>query len=137
MTFLRDEPEGVPHDDDVGVVADIAGGSAQVDDALCLRALEAVGVDMAHDVVADEFFSGLRFLIVDVVLMGDEFVDLFFSDREAQLHLGFREGNPQKPPGFKLLVLGEDVLHFLRSVAGAEGGFVIIAHIGVPFSAVR
>ena len=36
---------------------------------LCLRALHTVGIDMAHDIVADLFFSCYGYTIVDIVYM--------------------------------------------------------------------
>ena len=40
-----------------------------MNDSLCLRALHTVGIDMAHNIVADFFFSGYGYIIVDIVYM--------------------------------------------------------------------
>ena len=65
--------QALAHDDDVGIVAHIAAGGAQMDDAGGLGALLAVGVDVAHHVVADLLFPLGGDLIVDVVHMGFQF----------------------------------------------------------------
>ena len=36
-----------------------------MDDSLCLRALYAVSIDMAHDIVADFLLPGLSHIIID------------------------------------------------------------------------
>ena len=40
-----------------------------MNDSLCLRTLYSVGIDMAHNIVADFFFSGYGYIIVDIVYM--------------------------------------------------------------------
>ena len=70
MSFLRHELQALPHHDDVGVVAHIAAGSTQMDDAGGLGALLAVGIDVAHHVVADQLLPGNGDVIVDIVHMG-------------------------------------------------------------------
>ena len=65
-----------------------------MDDAFRVRALEAVGIDMAHNVVADEFFARFSVLVVDVVLMGNQLVDLLLRDGQAKLMLGFCQRDP-------------------------------------------
>ena len=56
-----------------------------MDDALGLGALDAVGVDVAHDVVTDQPFPFLGDLVVDVVLVGFQLGDLLLGDGQAQL----------------------------------------------------
>jgi hypothetical protein len=82
------EREALAHHEDVGVVADIAAGDAQMDDARRLRALLAVGVDMAHHVVAHELFARGGDLVVDVVRVRLELRDHIGRDVfEALVHL--------------------------------------------------
>ena len=62
LAYQRDELgadklKPLAHDDDVGVVADVAAGSAQVNDSLCLGALNAESVDVRHNVVAAFLFA--------------------------------------------------------------------------------
>ena len=88
-----------------------------MDDALCLRTLAAVCVYVGHDVVAYLFLTGLCHVVVDVVLMGLQFVDLLLGDGQSQLLLGFSQGDPQLSPGAEFLIRGKDVLHLLACVA--------------------
>ena len=68
--LFADELQALPHHDDVGVVAHIAAGSTQMDDAGGLGALLAIGIDVAHHVVADQLLPGNGDVIVDIVHMG-------------------------------------------------------------------
>ena len=114
------------HDDDVGVVAHIAAGGAQVDDALGVRALQAVGVDVAHHVVAALLLPADGVLIVDVVGVGLQLGDLLVGDGKALPLFGFGQGDPEFSPSTELVVVGEDVLHLPAGVAGLEGGNVSV-----------
>ena len=51
-----------------------------MDDALCLGALQAVGVDVAHHVMADELLARNGVLIVDVVLVCLQLGNLLIGD---------------------------------------------------------
>ena len=128
-----DDLQCVPHDDDIGIVADIAGGSAQMDDALCIGALEAVSVDMAHYIMPDEFFSRFGFFVVDVIFMRNQLVDLLLGNRQAELMFSLGQCNPQKTPGLEFFILREKVLHFLGRITRAKGAFVSIPHKRFPF----
>ena len=124
--FLFDESQAFGHRDDVGVVADVAGRGAEVDDALRVRALDAVGIDVRHDVVTAFllFFDGD--FIVDVVGVRFQFVDLLLRDGQAQFVLGLGQSDPQFSPGLELEVRREDVLHLFRRVPGVERSFVSV-----------
>ena len=54
-----------------------------MDDALCLGALQAVGVDVAHHVMADELLARDGVLIVDVVLVRLQLGNLLIGDGQA------------------------------------------------------
>ena len=104
-----------------------------MNDALGVGALDAVSVNVAHDVVTDQPFPFLGDLVVDVVLVGLQLGDLLSGDGQAQLVLGLGQGDPEEPPGSELLIRGEKVLHFFAGVAGAEGALVGIVHCVLPF----
>ena len=109
------------HDDDVGVVAHVAAGGAQVDDAARGGALQAVGVDMAHHIVAALALAALGVVVVDIVLVGLQLGDLPVGDGQALLLLGPRQGDPEPPPGAEFVVLGKDELHLRACVPGGKG----------------
>ena len=73
-----------------------------MDDTGSLGALLTIGVDMAHYVMADLFFPGLSHVVVDVLLMGPQFFQLFIGDGQAQFLLRLRQGDPQLAPGAEL-----------------------------------
>ena len=75
-----------------------------MDDALRLRALYAVGVHMAHHIVAHLLLPGLRHVIVDVVRVLLQLRDLLVRDGESQLLLRLRQRDPQPSPGAEFLV---------------------------------
>lgn len=51
-----------------------------MDDALGFGALDSVGVNMGHNVVADQLFLGFGYVVIDVILVGFQFVDLLLGD---------------------------------------------------------
>ncbi len=124
------ERQGLPHENQVRVVSHVAGGGAQVDDALRRRALLAVGVDMAHHIVANHALPRLGHLEVDVLDMGAQLVELLVGDVQTQLLFGLRQSHPQLPPGGELVLLGEDALHLPAGVTGGEGALedFVVAH---------
>ena len=102
--LVADKLQTLGHDDDIGVVADVARGSSEVDNTLCVRALHAVSVDVGHYVVADELLSLLRDFIVDVVGVSLELVDLSLCYGQTQLHFRLGKRNPESAPGAEFLV---------------------------------
>ena len=129
--LVPDQQQGLPHEDDVGVVPHIAAGGPQVDDGHGLGAQLAVGVDVGHHVVAQLLLPLGGLLIVDVGDVGLQLVHLLLGHGQAQLHLRPGQGHPQPAPGGKLLVGGEDVLHLVAGVAGGQGTFVSVGRHGV------
>ena len=128
--LAADDPQALPHDDHVGVVADVAARRAQVDDPLRRGALHPVGVDVAHHIVTDLLLPRLGDVVVDVVRVGLQLGDLRVGDREALPLLRPGQGDPQLPPGFELVVGGKNVLHFIARVTGAKGAFVsVVGHL--------
>ena len=103
--LLMYELETLPHDDDIGVVADIAGGRTEVDDALRVRALYAVRIHMAHNIVTNLLLTCLCHLIIDLILMCLQLIDLLLRDVEAQLMLRLCQCDPELSPGTELVVL--------------------------------
>ena len=75
-----------------------------MNDALCLRALEAVGINMGHDIVADLFFARFGIRVIDVLSMGFELRDLLVGDIESEFLLRLGESDPQLSPGAELAV---------------------------------
>ena len=122
--LLLDQQQRVAHNDDVGVVAHIAGGSPQVDYALRLGALLSVCVNVGHYVVAHQLLALFSHVVVDVVDVGLKLVYLLLGNGQTQLHLAPCESDPQAAPCGKLLVRREDVLHLLARIACAERAFV-------------
>ena len=108
------------HDDNIGVIANIAAGSTQVDDTLCLGALQAVSVNMAHDIVAHQLFAGSGFLVIDVILVGFQLGNLFIGNVQALLLLSLGQRNPQPAPGAELVIVRESILHLIGSITGGK-----------------
>ena len=107
----------ISHDNQIGVIANIAAGRAEVDNSLCLRTLQAIGIDMAHHVMPHKLLPGLGILIIDVILMGLQLIDLLLRNIQSQLFLGLSQRDPQLSPCAELLILGEQVLHLLGCVS--------------------
>ena len=124
--LLAHQLQSLAHDDDIGVVAHIAAGSTQMDDTLCLGALQAVGIDVAHHVMAHQLFAGDGILVVHVVLVGFQLGDLLIGDSQALLLLGLGKRDPQLAPGAELVVVRENVLHLIGSITGRERGNITV-----------
>ena len=68
--LLSHQLQRLRHNNDIRIVAHIAGGGAQMDDSLCLRALHSIGVDMAHHIMANLFLTRLCHIVVDILRVG-------------------------------------------------------------------
>lgn len=130
---LAHDDQSLLHLDEVGVVADESGSRPQVDDALCLRALHAVSVNVAHHVVTAALFFGFGNVKVDVGRVSLQFVHLFLGDRQAKFHFGFGQENPQLAPSLELVLRAEDETHFLRSITLNQRAFELITHFSSFF----
>ena len=97
-----------------------------MDDTLGLGALQTVGVDVAHDIVAHQLFAGDGILVVHVVLVGFQLGNLLIGDGKALFLLGLGQRDPQLAPGAELVVVREDVLHLIGSVAGGKRADIAI-----------
>ena len=122
--LVPDQAQALPHEDHVGVVPHIAAGGAQVDDGHGVGAGLAVGVDVGHHVMAQLLFVLGGLVVINVGEVGLQLLHLLGGHRQAQLHLGPGQGDPQPPPGRELLVRGKDILHLVAGVAGREGTFI-------------
>ncbi len=119
--LLADEFQALPHDDDVGVVAHIAAGCPQMQNACRFGTLQAVGVDVAHHVVAHQLLPLDGDLIVDIVHMGFQLGHHLGGDvGQALFHLGPGQRHPQAAPGPELVVVREDILHLVGRIAGGK-----------------
>ena len=74
--FFQNDPGRLAKRQYVGVVPDVAGRRAEVDDGFGGRALFAERVDVRHDVVAHFLLAGFGDLVVDVVFVRFHLRDL-------------------------------------------------------------
>ena len=96
--FLSNQLQRLTHDNDVGVIAYITGSRAQVNDALRIRTLLTISVDVAHDVMSDFFFSRFCNIVVDVVLVLLQLVNLFLGDGKTQFFFRLCQSDPEPSP---------------------------------------
>jgi len=75
---------------------------------------------MAHDIVAAFLFAGDGHVVIDVVAVRLQLGELLVGDGEALPLLGPRQRDPQPAPCFEFVVLGKNILHLLRRVAGGK-----------------
>ena len=117
----------VAHDDNVGVVANVAGSSAGR-----LGSRLAEGVNVRHNVVANYLFARGGYLVVDIINISLKLIYLLLSYGQAKLHLSSCKRHPKLSPGSEFLIRRENILHFLAGVASAERAFVRICHNEKP-----
>ena len=125
---LTSQDQSFTHQKDIGVIADIAGCGAEVDDALCLRTLFAVSMHMRHNVMTNEFLFAGCDVVVDIFLTGLELGDLFISDVKSQFFFTGSQVDPQLSPCLKLMIRREDRLHFFTRIAGIQRALINILH---------
>jgi hypothetical protein len=101
----------------VGVVGDVATGSAQVDDRGRLRGRVAERADVRHHIVTQLLLVTGRLLEVDVVEVTGHLVDLALFDVQAELLLGLGQFQPEPPPRAELLLGTEQLRHLGRGVS--------------------
>ena len=126
--LVPDKPEGLAHDDDIGVVPHIAAGGPQVDDAGGLGSHQAIGIDMGHHIMAHFLFPGGGGFKIDFGQVGFQLLHLLLGHRQTQGMLRLGKRYPELPPGDDSLLSGEQVQHILGSVAGGQGGFIAVSH---------
>ena len=115
--FGFQQAQRVPHNDYVGVIAHIAAGCAQVNNAAGRGTAIAICMHMGHHIMAQLFLISGGGGVVNILRVRFQLRQLFVSNRQAQLLLGFRQHNPQLAPGAEFVVRREDELHFLAGVA--------------------
>ena len=103
-----------------------------MDNSLGLRALNAVCVYMGHNVVADQLLSLLGHVEIDIVHMLLQLVDLLFRNRKSQLVLSLCQSHPETPPGTKLFLRGENILHFSACIALRKRAHISVVHRFLP-----
>ena len=99
-----------------------------MDNASCLRTLLTVGVNVAHHVVTHDLLTCLSDFVIDVLGVFLQFGDLLVGDIKTEFLLGLCESDPQPAPCAEFHVGGEEVLHFLARVTGAEGRLIDVFH---------
>ena len=122
--------------DDVGIVADIRAGSAEVDNAGRLGSRLAEGVNVRHNVMAYLLLALTGHIVVDVGQVRGHLVHLLLRDRQTERPLRLSQRQPQPTPGGELHIRGEGVEHLLGSVARRKRAFVHVVHVIRPFRCV-
>ena len=115
--LAKDQVRGFTNLDQIGVVANVAGSRAQVDDRHRVRTQLAERMNVRHHVMSQLLLLRLGKLVVDVVDVGLHLIDLLVSDVQTQLLLGSRQSNPQLPPGGELHIRRPDIAHLLRGIS--------------------
>ena len=118
------------HNDNIGVVANVATRCAQMNDWLCLWANFAVCKHVRHNVVAYFPFLFTCKIIVDIVDICLHLGDLLVLDVNAELLFCFGERNPKPAPSAKLEVLRKNMLHFVAGIPFRKRRNIFVLHIG-------
>src|SRR5262249_55682355 len=127
--LIAQPSHSLAHQDQVGIVGDVAAGGAEVDYFAGVGTDFAIGVDVGHDVVtaAALVLGGPR--EVDVVDVGAQLFDLGAANawcnavvgEHAQLVLRLGQCYPEPAPGGKLSLRPPQFRHLSASVAAHQG----------------
>ena len=121
-----DDPESVAHDDNVGVISDIAGSSTEVDDTCCIRTNLTVCENVSHNIMACDLFAFSRHFIVYIVDMLFELLYLCLGYRQTKFHFSSCESDPELSPGGEFFIRRENILHFLACITCTEWAFIAV-----------
>ena len=88
-----------------------------MNDALCLRALQPIGVDMTHYIMSNLFFPLFCHIIIDVFGILPKLPKLLFRDWKSQFLFGFRKSNPELSPSLELKARRKNLLHLGRGIS--------------------
>ena len=132
------------HQDQVGVVGDVAGRGPEVDDVAGRRGGVAEGVDVGHHVVAELALvarrpvaksMSSRWARISVKLLGPDARRLAVVGEQAEFALGLGEPEPEPPPGAELAARAPALGHRPRGVPADER--VVVEQVGVGHERVR
>ena len=118
--------KSVAHNDNICVIANVAGGCTKVNDTLCVGTSKTVGINVSHNIVADKLFTLCRSIIINVFDVCFKLVDLRLSYGQTKLHFCSCKSHPKAAPCGEFLICGKDILHFLAGISCAEGGFIAV-----------
>ena len=114
---LKDDPQRVSDDDNIGIVSDIATGGSKMDDAPCFWTLLSKGVDVSHNVVLKDTLKLLGPFQIQILNVGLQLLYLLFSYGKTKLPLHLSQSHPELPPGGKLLLWREELHHSFGRVS--------------------
>ena len=113
-----DELHRLPGENAVGVVRYVTAGRSPVNNPFRVGADVAESVVVRHNVVSKLLLVFRRGVEIDVVNLRAEFVNLFLSDGQPQLHFRFRQSDPKAPPRAEFPLRGKQLAHGGRCVTG-------------------
>ena len=108
--------QGFCHHNNICIVTYITGGSSQMDDALCFRALYTVCIYMRHNIMAYLTFSLSGNLIINIFCMSFQLIDLLLCNVKTKLLLCLCKCDPELSPGTEFHVRRKDILHFFAGI---------------------
>ena len=123
----QENVQAVSENDQVGVVANVAGGGSEVDDGSSLGRRHCEGVNVSHHVVPHLPLLLRGQLEVNIVDVVPHLRQLGAGDVQPQLSLRLGQPQPELPPGGEFLLVREVELHLLRGVARVERGLVTVS----------
>ena len=104
------------HYNNICVIPNITGGCAKMNNSFCLRALHAVCINVAHNIMPYLFFPCFSHIIIDILCMLLQLRNLVIRNRKAQFLFRFRQSNPQPSPCFEFFIRRKNILHLLTCI---------------------
>ena len=116
--------QSVPHDNNVCIIANIAGSCSQVNDALCVRTNLSICINVGHDIVTNDPFPCFCNIIINVINIVFQFLYLRRCDRQTEFHFCPSQSDPELSPSRKFLVSRKNVLHFFAGIPCTKRTFI-------------
>ena len=122
------ELESLVHNHNVCIISDIAACRSHVDYSFSRRTLHSIRIHMAHNIMANLFFSLLCYVIINILCMSAQLVQLLLGYGQTKLALRLSQGYPKLTPRAELYLIRKYMRHLIRSISRYQWVFVFFLH---------
>ena len=114
--FLTYKLQGFCHNDNIGIITYITGGSSQMDDSFRFRTLHSICIYMRHYIMTHLTFTFLGNLIINVICVSLQLIDLLLCNVKTKFLLCLSKSNPKFSPCAEFHIRRKNILHFFTCI---------------------